>query len=214
MLSRSRWIILFALALGVMSHAQDFPRWNFNIGGGVGFPLSTTSDFVGNGANFVVGGGPSFTRYLGANAEFMWHDLPTKDSVVNALGVPDAHAREYSVTLNGILQNPGTSRIGAYIIGGGGWYHRSGKVTAPALVAGTVCPAFWVWWGTCVNGVWPANIVIASASSNSFGGNIGAGMSVRIGETPVKVYTELRYHHASHNHVDTDLLPLTFGLRW
>jgi len=213
MVSRSSWIILFALFLGSITQAQDFPRWNFNIGGGVGFPLSTTSDFVGNGGNFVVGGGPNFTRYLGVNSEFMWQDLPIKGSVINAFS-PDANAREYSVTLNGILQNPGTSRIGAYIIGGGGWYHRSGKATAQVLVPGTVCPAFWNWWGTCVNGLWPADVVIASGSSNSFGGNIGAGVSVRIAESPVKFYTEVRYHHASHNTIDTDLLPLTFGFRW
>jgi len=105
-------------------------------------------------------------------------------------------------------------RLGIYGIGGGGWYHRSGEATAPGLVPGTVCPPFWDWWGTCISGLWPANVVIASTSSNAFGGNIGGGVTYRLGESGVKFYTEVRYHHASHNQVNTDLLPLTFGVRW
>jgi hypothetical protein len=194
--------------------SQDFPRWNFNVGGGVGFPLSDTRDFSGNGANFIVGVGPNFSRYFGMNGEFMWNDLPIKQSVLNQVGIPDANSQEYSLTFNGILRTPGDTRFGLYVIGGGGWYRRTGQATAPALVPGTVCPAFWVWWGPCVNGLWPSNVTLASVTTNAFGENIGAGVTYRFGKNPVKFYTEVRYHHASHNRVNTDLLPLTFGFRW
>jgi len=194
--------------------AQGFSRWNFNIGGGFGVPLSTTSDFAGTGGNFVVGGGPNISRIFGVDGEFMWQGLPIKQNVINAIGVPDAHAREYSVTGNLIIHIPTGKRFAPYLIGGGGWYHRSGEATAPALVPGTVCPPFWVWWGTCVSGLWPGNVVIASSSSNAFGGNVGGGLTFRIGESHLKFYSEVRYHHASHDHVDTDVLPVTFGLRW
>ena len=209
--------LLIAVCLEVLvfaAYAQDVPRWNFNVGGGIGFPQSNTADFVNNGANFVVGGGPNLTRLLGVDGEFMWHDLPVKQSVITQLGVPAASAREYALTINGILRLPMKGRLGIYGIGGGGWYHRSGEATAPALVPGTVCPPFWDWWGTCISGLWPANVVIASTSSNAFGGNIGGGVTYRLGESGVKFYTEIRYHHASHNQVNTDLLPLTFGVRW
>jgi len=213
MLFKRALAALVALALGLPAYAQDFSRLNFNIGGGVGFPLSDTQKFINNGANFVVGAGPNFNRVIGVDGEFMWHDLPVKRSVINALGVPSASAREYSVTGNLILRIPTSSTLGAYLIGGGGWYHRSEEATAPGLVPGTVCPGFWVWWGVCVNGFFPANIVIASSSSNAFGGNVGAGLTFRIADY-LKVYAEVRYHHASHSGIDTDILPLTFGLRW
>jgi hypothetical protein len=213
-----RNLMLLTVALTLLAsavHAQDdFPRLNFNIGGGVGFPLSSTSDFANNGANFVIGAGPNLAHAIGINAEFMWHDLPIKRNVINQLGVPDASAREYSVTFNGILRVPTKGRFGMYGIGGGGWYHRSGEATAPALVPGTVCPAFWVWWGVCVNGLWPGSIVLGSSSSDSFGGNVGGGFTLILGEGNLKFYTEVRYHHASHNKVNTDILPLTFGIRW
>jgi Outer membrane protein beta-barrel domain len=213
---RTPTVLLFATVLTAwIAHAQyEVPRFNFNIGGGIGFPLSSTSDFVNEGANFVIGAGPNFARAFGMNAEFMWHDLPVKRGVINELRVPDASARVYSVTINGILRVPTHGHLGIYGIGGGGWYHRSGEATAPALVPGTVCPSFWVWWGECVNGLWPGNVVLGSSSSDAVGGNIGAGLTLGLGEGSLKFYTELRYHHASHNKVSTDILPLTFGLRW
>jgi hypothetical protein len=215
MISRlSLVVVCVALSTAPALMSQEFPRWNFNVGGGVGFPLSDTRDFSGNGANFIVGVGPNFSRYFGINGEFMWNDLPIKRSVLNQIGIPDADARQYSVTFNGILRTPGETHLGLYIIGGGGWYRRTGEATAPALVAGTVCPGFWVWWGICVNGLWPGSIALASVTSDAFGGNIGGGVTYRFGQSPVKFYTEIRYHHASHKRVNTDLLPLTFGFRW
>jgi hypothetical protein len=214
MSSKAVLLTTVLLLLAVAAFSQDYPRWNFNIGGGIGFPLSTTSNFIGNAGHVEVGAGPNFSRHLGLSGEFMWHDLPIKRSVINALGVPSASAREYALTANAVIRSSGNRHLGMYAIGGGGWYHRSGEATAPALVPGTVCPAFWVWWGTCVTGLWPSNVVLASASDNALGGNIGGGMTYRLGESEAKFYTEIRYHHASHNKVDTDLLPLTFGLRW
>jgi hypothetical protein len=214
MFSKKLFIALCLMMCVVAVQAQDFPRWNFNIGAGVGFPLSTTSNFAGNGANITVGGGRNFSRFFGVSGEFMWNDLPVKQSVINALGVPDASASVYAVTGNAILRIPTSGRLGAYVIGGGGWYRQSGEATAPALVPGTVCPGFWVWWGTCVSGLWPSNVVLGSTVSNSFGGNIGGGITVRLGDGGTKFYTEVRYHHAPHDNVNTDLLPLTFGFRW
>jgi len=193
---------------------QEFNRWNFTIGGGIGFPQSTSASFVNNGANFVVGAGPNLRKFLGLDAEFMWHDLPVKRNVINALQVPDASARLYSVTFNGIVPIPTHGKVGFYLIGGGGWYHRSGELTEPGLVHGTVCEPFWIWWGDCVDGLIPGNKVLASSSSDTFGGNIGGGITYRFGMGSIKFYSEARYHHAPHNHINTDILPLTFGLRW
>jgi hypothetical protein len=52
-------IIRFAIAMfTVGTSAQDIRRWNFNLGGGVGFPQSSTADFVnvGGGILFLVSG--------------------------------------------------------------------------------------------------------------------------------------------------------------
>jgi len=210
---RTLLLVVCAMFLCSAMMGQGFSNWNAMVGGGIGFPQGTSANFANNGANFVVGGGPNIRRYLGLDAEFMWHDLPIKQNVINALGVPNAQARVYSVTLNAIVPIPTHGKIGFYAIGGGGWYHRSGELTAPALVPGTVCDSFLIWLGECVDGLVKGQKVLASASSDAAGGNIGGGVTYRFG-SGLKIFGEVRYHHAGHNKVDTDLLPLTFGLRW
>ena len=201
------FIILCSLTL---VQAQEYSKWNFNVGGGIGFPQGDLSSFVNHGGNFVVGGGYNFTKHLGVDAEFMWHDLPINSATKQALNTPGASARQYSVTFNPILKFPLGTKFGAYVIGGGGWYHRSGETTTPG--AAVVCDPYWSWWFGCTIGT--VNFVTGSRSANSFGENIGGGFTYRIGESSAKIYTEVRYHHAGYNRVATNLLPLTFGIRW
>jgi len=208
-------ISVLTVLLACTAYAQEYgqySRFNFNVGGGIGFPLSDTGNFVNNGANFVVGAGPNVNHVLGFSGEFMFHDLPVKSSVIRQLGVPGAQARQYALTGNVILRVPTHERFGAYFIVGGGWYRRTEEATAPGLVAGTICPPFWVWWGVCSRGFFPANFVIGSRTDDALGGNVGGGLTLDIADN-VKFYTEVRYHHAG-GRVNTDVLPLTFGLRW
>lgn len=190
--------------------AQDYHKANFNIGGGVGFPVSELSNFANAGGNFVAGAGVNFERHFGVNGEFMWHDLPIKSSVKQALGTPGAEARQYSVTVNPIVNFEGDHRIGGYVIGGIGWYHRSGETTTPAL--GVVCDPYWSWWFGCTVGT--VSAITGSTSDDTWGQNIGAGVTARLGESHAKFYAEFRYHHADYHSVSTEIIPLTFGLRW
>jgi hypothetical protein len=57
-------------------------------------------------------------------------------------------------------------------------------------------------------------VITGSRSANAFGGNIGGGFTYRLGESHAKLYAEIRYHYASYNKVSTQVLPLTFGVRW
>jgi opacity protein-like surface antigen len=190
-------------------------RFNFNVGGGPGFQLGQISNFANTGGNFVVGAGPNFGRILGVNGEFMYYGLPINQNVLAVTRAPSGSSRMYSVTGNAIVRVPTGGKLGAYGIGGLGWYHRSWELTAPVLVPGTVCgPNFFFWGVTCVNGLVPANAVLRSGSSNAFGLNIGGGVTYRLGESHAKIYGELRYHHAYTNNFSTSVLPLTFGVRW
>jgi hypothetical protein len=51
-------------------------------------------------------------------------------------------------------------------------------------------------------------------STDGFGYNAAAGITFRVGDSYVKFYAELRYHHAFHRGIDTQVLPLTFGIRY
>ena len=207
-------LLVCSLVFVTYASGQDHP-YIFNIGGGPGFPVGDISSFANVGGHFVAGGGVNTKRGFGLDAEFMWHDLPPKQSIINLTGAPDGAARMYSVTGNILVHSPGAHKAGLYGIGGIGWYHRSWELTHPTLAIGTTCFPSYVWWGVvCTNGLVSANAVLASGSSDAFGFNVGLGVTYRLGESPVKFYTELRYHHAYTSGIDTQVLPLTFGIRF
>jgi Outer membrane protein beta-barrel domain len=201
--------MLFLGAASVV-RAQDDHRWNFNIGGGVGFPQGDLSNFINAGGNFVVGGGYNVTKHLSTNGEFMWHDLPVNSNTLDTLQTPGASARQYALTFDPMVHFPLGEKLGAYAIGGIGWYHRSGETTTPGV--GVICDPYWSWWYGCTIGT--VNFVTGSSSANAFGENIGGGITYRLGEGGFKVFAEFRYHHASYHSVSTNIIPLTFGIRW
>ena len=202
--------LLGMLALARAQESEQYGKYLFNIGGGIGFPRGDLGSFVNDGGNFVIGGGYNFLKNVGVDSEFMWQDLPINSSTKQLLGTSGASARQYAWTFNPIVYFPLGARFGAYAIGGIGWYHRSGETTTPGV--GVVCDPYWSWWFGC--GIGSVNFVTGSRSANSFGENIGGGLTVRLGEGHTKFYTEVRYHHAGYNRVATEILPLTFGFRW
>ena len=77
---------------------------------------------------------------------------------------------------------------------------------------GVICGPYWSWWYGCAVG--SVDIVTKSRSNSAFGENVGVGFTYRLGESQLKIYTEVRYHQASYNNVSTQLVPVTFGVRW
>lgn len=209
---RIRFFAAVTILLAVVTsvHAQDYNKFLFNIGGGIGFPQGDLGDFVNDGGHFVIGGGLNFAKHVGVDTEFMWHDLPINSTTLAHLQTPGASARQYAWTFNPIVHGDFGSHLGAYAIGGIGWYHRSGETTTPGV--GVICDPYWSWWYGCTIG--SVSIVTGHRSANAFGENIGGGLTYRLGESHAKIYVEVRYHHASYDKVSTNILPLTFGLRF
>lgn len=211
-LLRLSLVMTFILCALAASRAQEeeYSKYIFNIGGGISFPQGDLGKFANDGGNFVVGGGYNFSKRIGVVSEFMWQDLPVNSATKQALSTPGAHARQYAWTFDPIFHFPLGHKIGGYVIGGGGWYHRSGETTTPG--AGVICDPYWSWWYGCTIG--SVEIITGSRSADGFGGNIGGGLTYRLGESHAKLYAEVRYHYVSYDKVATQVLPLTFGIRW
>ena len=204
-------IITVIAVVAIPAHAQDYNRYLINVGGGMGYPQGNLNSFVNSSGSFVAGGGYNFTKYFGVDTEYFWQDMPISDRFKQALKTPnDVRAQQYAWTFNPIVRVPLGGKFGAYVIGGIGWYHRSGQETVPAV--GVICDPYWSWWYGCAIG--SVDIVTKSRSSNAFGKNIGVGFTYRVGESHVKIYTEVRYHQASYNNVSTQLVPVVIGVRW
>ncbi|MFZ1009240.1 MAG: outer membrane beta-barrel protein [Candidatus Sulfotelmatobacter sp.] len=188
--------------------------YNFNFGGGPGFPLGKTSDFTNISYNFVAGAGPNLRPHVAMNTEFMFHGLPVQRKIIDQLGVSDVKGRFYSLTGNLIVGSSGRGKS-AYLIAGGGWYRRTLEAKQTVLKAGEVCEPEWIWWDVqCVNGIVPTDITVGSRTSSAGGFNVGGGLAFRLGDSSANFYTEVRYHRAFTQNVDTAVLPLTFGIRW
>jgi hypothetical protein len=210
-------LLVIVLSMSVSLNAQsasDSPehKWNFNVGGGVTPTVGDISSRLNTGGHFTVGGGYNFTRSLGVTLEYMYTGLGVDRSVLRSLDVPDGSAHIHSITLNPVWRFKTSGRFGGYAIVGGGYYRRTVEFTQPTTAIVTI---FDPWWGYLGPAVVPANQVLGSVTSNAGGVNAGLGMTIDLGHSGAKFYSEVRYHYAAtHRARNTQILPVTFGIRW
>ena len=211
-MSAKRFSIVYIYCLLTLPSAAQ--GYNFNIGGGPGFPLGKTSDFAHTSYNFVVGGGPNLIPHVKLNTEFMFHGLPVQHNIIHQLGLSDVKGRLYSLTGNLIVGSSIGGRKNAYLIGGGGWYRRTIEAKQTVLSIGEVCEPWWWWDAQCVNGIVSSEVTVGSRTSSAGGFNVGGGLLFQLGDSTAGFYAEVRYHRAFTRNGETSVLPLTFGLRW
>jgi hypothetical protein len=216
-------LVSLGLALSTAS-AQDtqpsFPRFNFNVGGGLGIGKADVGRFVGTSYNGVAGAGMNFSRMFGINAEYMYYGLPFKDSVRQGqFGGHPVSGSVQAASLNGIV-TPLHGRLGVYGIFGVGFYVRNVSTTKTVLPAGTLWQPAWRWWDlTHTTGigqeVLPYDQTISSNTKDAGGFNAGGGFTFRLKHLHhAKLYVEARYHRAYHSDGQTTFIPVTIGLRW
>ena len=216
-----RLLVFLGFVITAASAQSNFKRFNFDVGGGLGIGRGDVGKFVGASYHGVAGGGLNFSRMFGFNAEYMYYDLPLKDSVIQQqFLLPGATGSVQSVSLNGIVHAPFQGRWGAYGIGGIGFYHRSVWNRNEPVLAGTTCQPAWIWWDlNCTSSggvpVLSYNQTIATNSRDAGGFNFGGGFTYKLNHLHhAKFYIEARYHRAYHSDVQTTFFPVTAGLRW
>jgi len=200
----------FALLTALPSMAQN-NKFTFNIGGGFTEPVRNYGRFD-TGFNITAGAGVNLTPNFGLIGEFGFNNLGLTRQALSLAGVPDGSTRIYSLTLNPIVHLNPRGRFDAYVVGGGGYYRRTVEFTAPSVATVTAFdPFFGVFY--------PADIathtVLGSFSQNKGGLNVGAGLSFKVKEDGnAKIFAESRYHYIYTSPRRTQILPVTFGLRW
>ena len=219
-----RFFVVTCLALLVCSLAyaqEESERINSNVGASLSLPLSPTSNFVKTSWGLVGGAGYNFSSHHSVIGEFMWSALHPSEAGLEPIRAASkdnnitGHSNLYSVTGNYRFEWQ-WRKLGAYFIGGGGWYYRTLGFTGPVSSGtGTECVPAWIWWGfTCTNGTVTPNQSRGSYTSSVLGGNVGAGLTIKVGEPSYRIYIEPRYHYAPTKNVSTHLLEVTFGIRY
>ena len=196
----------------------DYPRYNFNVGGGLGMGRGAVGSFVGNSFTGSAGAGMNFSRLFGVNAEYMYYNLDLRPSVSNGQAVPNATGSLNSISLNGLVRVPyHLGRFGSYGIFGIGFYRREVS-TRQVLPPGAPCQPVWVrWWDVyCPTGqILNSPVTLGSFAKDAGGYNAGGGITYRLNHLhDAKIYFEWRYHHAYQSDIETVVWPVTVGLRW
>jgi len=196
--------------IGAAYAQSEVPRFSGSIGAGFTTPVYSTGQRFDTGWNAGAGAGINFSRYLGVEGQFQFNDLGVNGSTLINLGFPDGSMRMWSLTIDPVIHFAPSNKFNPYIIGGGGLYHRTVEFTAPTIATLTGFDPFFGFFPVNV----PANQVLQSNSVYKPGFNGGAGFSIPLGSSKMKLFAEARYHFMYTGAHGTSILPVTFGIRW
>jgi hypothetical protein len=208
-------ILLLSAAGLTRLHAEDFTKFNFNIGGGMTTPLNPTANYVGLSGNFDVGAGYNLSKKSSIIGEFMWNGLPP-NTIIHIPDAPFGSMNLYSIITNYRfhVDKLGHTPFGVYAIAGGGWYYRFASVDKTfAVLPGTPCLPIYAWWGFGCEAS-TVTETLASKGNSTGGVDAGVGFTVRLSDTGWKFYVESRYNYAWTNVIPTTFVPVTFGFRF
>ena len=194
---------------------KDYKNWNYDVGAGASVYGGPTKTFArGGGVVGTVGVARNANKYLGLRADFMYQDLPLKQTSLLLAQAGSANTYVLAFTVDPIINFEVTKTVNAYVLFGPGYYHRGGTLNSDTAVPGTPCDAFFTWWnGTCNNVSLGLNGSFIHSSQNDFGYNVGAGVTRKM-PSGVEVFAEFRLLHGSANGTTTDVRPITVGFRW
>jgi opacity protein-like surface antigen len=193
---------------------KDFKSWQYNVGAGANIDSGTTKTFVrGGGIVGTAGVARNATKYLGLRGDFIFADLPLRQSTLALAQAGSANSYLFAFTVDPVINIPASKLWGGYLVFGPGFYRRTGTLNNDNAIPGSTCNQFFEWWGVCPNVSLPLSGSFINSSQNQFGYNIGGGITRKM-PSGVELYAEYRLNHGSANHTTTDVRPITIGFRW
>ncbi len=190
--------------------SAQFSRFTGYVGGGFTPAVNPIGSRLDTGWNISAGAGMNANHHFGLMLDFTFNDLGINQTSLQQAQAPGGSVRVWGFTLDPIVHLTQEGPVDVYVTGGGGIYNRTVEYTQPSIGTGTF---FDPWFG-----FYPAAFqttqVIGSFSQYKGGINGGVGFSVKLGQSRTKLFAEARYHHVFTRNVETDILPVSFGLRW
>ena len=200
---------LACLVAGGLS-AQELSHFAFNVGAGFTQPVGNTGRHLDTGWNIQGGAGVNFNPYVGALVQLDYNRFGINSLTLNRLGFPGGDVGIFSATLDPIVHLNPKGHVDAYLIGGGGLYHRTQEFTQPGISTFTGFDPFFGFYPVAV----PTTQVLASYTVNKPGVNGGMGFSFG-SRWHGRFFAEARYHRIfMGNDRHTDYVPVTFGFRF
>jgi Outer membrane protein beta-barrel domain len=220
-------------------HADGSNKFTFAAGGGFNVPAGASARDLSLSWKFQVAGGYNFNKKFAVLLQYDYDKFGltsgnlnrqfaryTALNLVDQNGQPvsfaglDGSTHLWSITLNPMYTFHQTDTVGAYVIGGGGFYRKMTNFTLPST--GVYCDFF----GFCY--AFTQNQTFDRYSNNAGGLNAGIGFTYRFSRfASEKLFAEARYVWVANsqstdslnglypeNNKRTGYFPVTFGIRW
>ena len=165
------------------SHNPDgSSKYAFVVGGGIGIPTGNSHKYLTPSYAFQVGGGRNFNKNFGVmlqfdydNFGFQGQTLYNQQTLYNFYGAGisglDGNSHVWSFTLNPTYQIYSGEGLGAYVVAGVGFYHKTANFTVP-----TTGEYFDPYYGPVE---YSANQTIDKYTANAPGFNAGFGLTFK-----------------------------------
>lgn len=194
---------------------------NSNVAMSLTAPLNPLGAFTTFGWGTTIGVGYNITTRNAIIGEFLWNRIYASSAALAPLRLAldshdlNGHSDLFALTANYRYELRGKT-TGVYFIGGGGFYYRNASLSRKVVTGmSTVCTREWIFWGfSCSSGFVSSDQTLASNASGAFGVNGGIGITIKVGEPRYRFYVEARYHYAPTSPIDTQVVPITLGLRF
>lgn len=178
-------------------------KYTFFAGAGFTVPVDKTHAYATPGWRFQVGAGRNFNRTFGVMIQFdydkfgmqkstltnqinLYNGLCRQNSGQNCLTQLGGNTRDWSFTLDPIVNFYTSDTIGAYVIGGVGFYHKYSVFTTATTAT---CYDYYYGYYSC-----RADQPIDWYTSNAFGVNGGLGFTYKLSRwANQRLYVEARY---------------------
>ena len=224
-----------ACVLATPAFAQDKPV-EVNFGFGWTFPTTDFKKSFDAGWHGTAGVTFWMNPKLGFLVDYTYSKMDGPQKTINVVqnpiagavstsGLLEANHQIHATTFNLVSRFGHEGPIGAYVLGGGGWYHRIVQITTPSVGYTTFCDPYWY---VCYPALVSVDQIIGDRSSNDFGINIGGGIT--FGHA-AKFYVESRYTYVWGPEITPNVpangatapvstttnaayFPLTFGIRF
>lgn len=212
-------------------------KYTFEAGGGFTVPVGGTHYYASPSWKFQVGGGRNFNKKFGVLLQYDYDKFGMQSNALNkqlalynnlgaGLSQLNGSVHDWSFTLNPVYNFFQADAIGAYVVGGVGFYHKYTQFTTP--VQGTCFDPFYGYY------LCSANAPVDWYTSNAFGVNGGVGFTYRLSRfSGERFFAEVRYVYTANSRrpydvsgttsyfnafppasAPTTYLPITFGIRF
>jgi len=227
------------------TNSDGSARYTFFVGGGFTLPTGGTHNYLATSYNIQVGAGRQFNKKFGVNVQFDWANFGFQTATLNNLlaiydGPPifatdqngnplsqiGGSSHLWSFTLDPIYNFYTSDSWGAYVTGGGGFYHKTGNITTPEIEEEDT------FFGPIQ---FQANQTIDKYTSNAVGVNGGLGLTYKASRfSSIRFYVDARYVYTFNSprtfsfgdvngngfnvfpqiSAKTSYIPITFGIRF